>query len=246
MKKISTLILAASLSFTVNASEKIRVYAASSMTNAITELSESYTKQTGVNIINVFGGSSSLARQIEQGAPADVFISANKKWVEHLVKSEHIKQNNVVKFASNSLVLVTPKTSNIKFNVTNSTEWINTLNGSRLAIGQPDTVPAGIYSKETLKSLNVWEQLKTELAPTKNVRVALVLVELAESPLGIVYKTDAMASHKVIIAHNFDDSMHSPITYPLAQITETATVDGFIEFLKTDKAQRIIESYGFK
>ncbi|MGF1753604.1 molybdate ABC transporter substrate-binding protein [Vibrio makurazakiensis] len=245
MKKLCTLLLA-SLSLVANAEDTLRVYAASSMTNAITELSNSYTEAQGVNIVTVFGGSSSLARQIERGAPVDVFISANQKWVDHLVIQDVISPSNVSIFASNNLTLIAPKASNISFDVTDKSAWETNLKDQRLAIGQPESVPAGIYAKEALSTLNVWDSVSHNLAPTKNVRVALVLVELGEAPLGIVYKTDAMASDKVRVVHNFSDTLHSEITYPLAKVNESDSVDAFITYLKSEPAKQILNAYGFK
>ncbi|WP_394252209.1 molybdate ABC transporter substrate-binding protein [Vibrio profundi] len=245
MKKISTLLLTL-LSFTAHAEETIRVYAASSMTNAITELSAAFTQSHDVKITPVFGGSSSLARQIERGAPADIFISANQKWVNHLVKQGTIKQDNVSIFASNSLVLISPKDSTVSFDVAEQSEWGHHLENQRLAIGQPDSVPAGIYSKEALKTLGVWEAVDRNLASTKNVRVALVLVELGEAPLGMVYKTDAMASEKVRIVHHFNDFLHSKIDYPLAKISNSPATEDFMKYLKSAQAKQILERYGFK
>lgn len=245
MKKLSALLLA-SLAFAANAQETIRIYAASSMTNAITELSDSYMKKEDVKIIPVFGGSSSLARQIERGAPVDIFVSANQKWVDHLVNKGSIQPNAVSSFASNSLVLIAPKDSEGTLDVTDKAAWEANLKGERLAIGQPDSVPAGIYAKEALSALGVWDTINRQLAPTKNVRVALVLVELGEAPFGVVYKTDALASEKVRIVHSFSESLHSSITYPIANVSESQSANDFATYLKSEEAKQILNRYGFK
>jgi len=245
MKQLSALLLTV-LAFTANAEETIRIYAASSMTNAISELSNAFMQSHQVKVVTVFGGSSSLARQIERGAPADVFISANQKWVDYLVKQEAIDKSTVSEFASNSLVLITPKSSNSEFDVTSKKDWEKQLNGQRLAIGQPDSVPAGIYSKEALSEIGVWSSVSNRLASTKNVRVALVLVELGEAPLGIVYKTDALASDKVKIIHNFSETLHSKIAYPLAKVGSSKVAEEFIDYLTSDDAKKIIQRHGFQ
>ncbi len=148
-------------------------------------------------------------------------------------------------FAANSLVLIEPSDSSVKLNVTNKVSWANELKGQRLSVGDTNSVPAGIYAKQTLESLGVWETVKSRLAPAANVRAALALVELGEAPLGIVYKTDALMSKKVKIATEFQAKLHTPIIYPLVQMNQDKVVSNFVSYLKSSQATEILKQYGF-
>jgi molybdate transport system substrate-binding protein len=228
------------------AANDVRVYAAASMTNVISELAKEYQTQTGVNVITVFAGSSSLARQILNGAPADIYISANSHWVDYLVAEEVVDSKNVEVIAKNELVLIRSLNSDIeKFELKDASAWQNLLRHERIAIGQPDSVPAGIYAKETLSNLDVWSSVKRRTAPTNSVRVALALVERGEAPLGIVYKTDAIQNSKVTILDTFSSELHSPIVYPLAKLNNSEAVMAFSTFLNSENAKQIFIQYGF-
>ncbi|MBD1557791.1 molybdate ABC transporter substrate-binding protein [Vibrio sp. S9_S30] len=230
----------------VYAQENIRIYAASSMTNAVEEIIESFEASYDYNVIPVFGSSSSLARQINGGAPADVYISANSKWADYLQAQDNIKKENVAILASNTLVLISSPNKNIQFDVTKAGEWERILKNERMAIAQPDAVPAGIYAKEALTSLGVWDSVKKRTAHMKNVRAILAFVDVGESPLGIVYKTDAIASGKVKISYEFDESSHSKITYPLVNVSETNSATLLTRYFKSDAAKAVLQKHGFK
>ncbi|OXX75201.1 molybdate ABC transporter substrate-binding protein [Vibrio sp. V19_P1S1T109] len=246
MRKILLSIVAMLCCTAVYAQEKITVYAASSMTNAVNELIAAYQPKQPLDIVPVYAGSSALARQIEQGAPADIFISANDNWVTHLLNKNIVTSDRVTLLAGNQLVLIAPQSSKLNSLVVNDVAaWLDALNGSRLAIGNTMAVPVGMYAKEALEKLKVWSSLAPMLAQTNNVRLALALVERQEAALGIVYKTDALMSNKVKVVHEFDSSLHSAIHYPLVQLTERDTVNQFMLFLRSDQAKSILQNYGF-
>lgn len=246
MRKILLSIVAMLCCTAVYAQEKITVYAASSMTNAVNELIAAYQPKQPLDIVPVYAGSSALARQIEQGAPADIFISANDNWVTHLLNKNIVTSDKVTMLAGNQLVLIAPQSSKLNSLVVNDVAaWLDALNGSRLAIGNTMAVPVGMYAKEALEKLKVWSSLAPMLAQTNNVRLVLALVERQEAALGIVYKTDALMSNKVKVVHEFDSSLHSAIHYPLVQLTERDTVNQFMLFLRSDQAKSILQNYGF-
>lgn len=236
-----------SISFSTNAATDLKVYAASSMTNAIDEIAQDFKEKYDVTVTPVYGGSSSIARQIINGAPADVFISANTKWMDYLVDEGVIDGDNVTNLVRNSLVLITPQTSSIAvFNFADAKAWEAALNGSRLALGNPTSVPAGMYAKESLTTLGVWKEIQTKVAPAKNVRLALALVERGEAPLGVVYKTDAQLTSKVKIVGEFASDTHAAIVYPAAVVKDSTESRQFFQYLKSEDAKRVFAHYGFQ
>lgn len=240
-------VLFSQLSFANDASDvqPIKIYAASSLTNVLNELIAEYQHKYSVEIIPIYGGSSSLARQIEQGAPADLFISANEQWVKHLEKNGVVDKRNIQPFAQNRLVVIAPSDTSRNLNVNHVESWLSLLGDSRLAVGQTNAVPAGIYAKQSLESLGVWQSLNKHLAPTSNVRIALTLVERGEANLGIVYQSDAVVSDKVRVMHTFASTSHDPITYPLVTLSQLQGIEQFVAFLLSDSAQEALVKYGF-
>lgn len=250
MKKLVTL-LALALTTSLSsahalAAEKLRVYAASSMTNAVNLLVEEFEKNHSVDVIPVYASTSSLVRQIERGAPADIFISANEKWMTHLVDRDYVSSDNVTNLCENELVLISPKEDPISFDISKGEQWSELLNNERLAVGNTMSVPAGIYAKEALEKLAVWDDVKTRLAPSNNVRMALALVERSEAKLGIVYKTDALLSKEVNLVSTFPAELHTPIRYPVAKMSDQAVAQDFYTFLTSEKAKDILNSFGFE
>ncbi|WP_407558534.1 molybdate ABC transporter substrate-binding protein [Vibrio parahaemolyticus] len=236
-----------SISFSINAATDLKVYAASSMTNAIDEIAQDFKEKYDVTVTPVYGGSSSIARQIINGAPADVFISANTKWMDYLVDEGVIDGDNVTNLVRNSLVLIAPQTSSLAvFNFADAKAWEAALNGSRLALGNPTSVPAGMYAKESLTTLGVWKEIQTKVAPAKNVRLALALVERGEAPLGVVYKTDAQLTSKVKIVGEFASDTHAAIVYPAAVVKDSTESRQFFQYLKSEDAKRVFAHYGFQ
>ncbi|MBO7913896.1 molybdate ABC transporter substrate-binding protein [Vibrio splendidus] len=228
------------------AAEKLRVYAASSMTNAVNLLVEEFEKDHSVDVIPVYASTSSLVRQIERGAPADIFISANEKWMTHLVDRQLVSSDNVTNLCENELVLISPKETPISLDLANGDQWAKLLTNERLAVGNTMSVPAGIYAKEALETLGVWDDVKTRLAPSNNVRMALALVERSEAKLGIVYKTDALLSKEVNLVSTFPSNLHTPIRYPVAKLSDKVVAEEFYTFLNSEKAKNTLNSFGFE
>ncbi len=236
-----------SVSSAANAATELKVYAASSMTNAVNDIAQQFETKYDVTVTPVYGGSSSIARQILNGAPADIFISANNKWMDYLVKSKAVKNDSVTNLVQNSLVLIAPKASTIEpFDFSDANAWNQALEGNRLALGNPVSVPAGMYAKESLTNLGVWKKLERQIAPAKNVRLALALVERGEAPLGVVYKTDALLTDKVKVVGEFANDTHADIIYPAAIVKDSTQSEQFFEYLKSDDAKKVFSQYGFQ
>ena len=248
MKKRLLTVALTFLAFQVSAQDSIKVYAASSMTNVVNELISEFEKNNDIDVTPVYASTSSLVRQIERGAPADVFIAANQKWMTHLVDRGYVLSDNVTNWAGNELVLIQSKsheTDYASFKLDDAKVWQEALVNERLAVGNTMSVPAGIYAKESLETLGVWESVRRRLAPSNNVRMALALVERQEARLGIVYKTDAMLSKDVSIIDTFPESSHSPIRYPVAKVSDNASTQAFYTFMQGDFSKSILERYGF-
>lgn len=175
-------------------------------------------------MVSSFASSSTLARQIEAGAPADLFISADQKWMDYAVDKKSIDTASRQTLLGNSLVVVAPKASEQKdFTIDSKTNWTTLLNGGRLAVGDPEHVPAGIYAKEALQKLGAWETLSPKLAPAEDVRGALALVERNEAPLGIVYGSDAVASKGVKVVATFPEDSHKKWSTPSRLLMDIKT-----------------------
>ncbi|WP_325080884.1 molybdate ABC transporter substrate-binding protein [Klebsiella aerogenes] len=227
---------------------KVTVFAAASLTNAMQDIAQAYKKERHVEVVSSFASSSTLARQIEAGAPADLFISADQKWMDYAVDKKSIDTATRTTLLGNSLVVVAPKASDRgDITINAKTDWVSLLQGGRLAVGDPDHVPAGIYAKEALQKLGAWETLSPKLAPAEDVRGALALVERNEAPLGIVYGSDAVASKGVKVVGAFPEDSHKKVEYPLAIVDghKNATVTAFYDYLKGPEASAIFKRYGF-
>jgi len=227
---------------------RITVFAAVSMTNVITEITEQFNEKEIGRVTTSFAASSTLAKQIENGAPADIFISADLEWMDYLDRKKMIEPSTRFVLAGNRIVIIA--------NIKNGWEPVSLLTGSgfnsvlgdrRLALGDPEHVPAGRYAKDALECQGIWTHIKDRIAPCANVRSALMLVEQNEAPLGIVYKTDAMLSRQVRVVGRFPENCQPDITYPAAiiigRISDAAIA--FIDYLKTDKAVNILIRAGF-
>ncbi|EPC1628675.1 molybdate ABC transporter substrate-binding protein [Yersinia enterocolitica] len=226
----------------------ITVFAAASLTNALQDIAVQYKKEKQVDVVASYASSSTLARQIEQGAPADLFISADQQWMDYAIDKQQMVANTRYTLLGNELVLIAPKDSKItKVAIDKKTDWKKLLEGGRLAVGDPDHVPTGIYAKESLENLGAWATLAPEMARANNVRSAMALVERAEAPLGIVYGSDAIASDKVKVVGVFPEASHKPVEYPMAIVKghENPTVTAFYDYLKSPAAAVIFEKYGF-
>jgi molybdate transport system substrate-binding protein len=193
--------------------------------------------------VSSFASSSTLARQIEAGAPADLFISADQKWMDYAADKKAIDPATRATLLGNSLVVVAPKASaQGAITIDEKTDWTSLLKGGRLAVGDPQHVPAGIYAKEALQKLGAWETLSPKLAPAEDVRGALALVERNEAPLGIVYGSDAVASKGVKVVGTFPEASHQKVEYPLAIVDghRNAAVSAFYDYLKGPEASAIL------
>lgn len=232
-------------SFAANAEQKITVFAAASLTNAITEIADAYEKEKAVKIQTSFAASSTLAKQIEQGAPADIFISADTKWMNYLQDRSLVDASSKANLLGNHLVLIAPKGRSFKIDMDKSFNFAGSFAG-RLCTGETESVPVGIYAKQALKNLGWWDAIKMRLVGTQDVRAALVFVERSECSAGIVYETDAKVSAKVEIVAVFPDASHEPVIYPLALVKGASSqASGFYDYLKSDKAKVIFTKYGF-
>ncbi len=193
-----------------------------------------------------FAASSTLARQIENGAPADVFFSADLEWMDYLQTRKLIQVATRHDVLGNHLVLVAPVTSKITLRIAPNFPLLAAVGNSRLAIGDPDGVPAGRYAHEALTKLGVWNAVADRLARADSVRSALVLVDRGEAPLGIVYQTDALIDKNVRVVDVFPDNTHLPITYPIA-LANGAKADAaeFLSYVQSPAADIIFKRYGF-
>ncbi|ODA28753.1 molybdate ABC transporter substrate-binding protein [Veronia pacifica] len=237
------------ISSPVSAKERVLVFAASSMTNALMDIGRQFDRQHDSEIVFSFASSSALARQIAYGAPADLYLSANQEWMDYLAGKQAVVADSTVVLLSNQLVLVSPKV-NSSAAVTLNSDWdlVAAIGDSRLAIADPDHVPAGRYAKQSLEHLGLWNKASSHLAQSANVRAALALVERGESPYGIVYQTDAKVSDNVRVAATFPPDSHSPILYPLALVkrdTSEMTLT-FYRYLQGPEAAKVFRHYGFE
>lgn len=247
-KALLSIVASTCLSFSFVAQAKITVFAAASMTNVLEEIKSEYVKANPKNEVDFsFASSSVLARQISQGAPAQVFISANQKWMDFLEEKGAIETKSRRDLVGNRLVMVAPKGSKIEnVDVLNS-QWHSHLANTYLAVGDPDHVPAGKYAKEAFTFLKQWGDLETKLARANNVRAALALVEQGESPLGVVYATDAAASQKVKTVAIFPENSHPAIEYPVAIVKGQDNEESrqFLAYLQSESAVKIFQKFGF-
>ena len=229
--------------------ETVKVYAAASLTNVISDIAVVYKKQhPQTDIVPVFGASSALAKQIEAGAKSDLFFSADVDWMNYLIKKQMITENKSKALLSNQLVLISPKKLNIAFKAQPNFNFAQSFKG-HVCTGQMESVPAGKYAKQSLIKLNWLDSLKGRIVGTDDVRSALAFVERGECDVGIVYKTDALISKKVKVIGTFPENSHHPILYPLA-LTQQGEKNGdavqFEKFVKSSPQAKIIyQKYGF-
>jgi len=220
---------------------EVTVYAAASLTNALGDIAKAYEAATGVKVKTSFAASGALAKQIETGAPADVFISADSKWADYLDGKGKIDHDSLVNLLGNSLVLVAPKGKGFPVRFEKDFDFAKAFKG-KLCTGETDSVPVGIYAKEALVNLGWWEAIRPRIVGTDDVRSALGLVARGECA-GIVYETDAKVSDQVDILATFPASLHAPIVYPAALVSQSSQAKAFFEYLKG--AQPVFARYGF-
>lgn len=227
--------------------QDLLVFAAASLKDALDAVIEESAASGSTAVAASYASSSALARQIEQGAPADIFVSANPAWMDYLMERDLIRDGTRTDLLGNGLVLVAPAESEIELTIAPGFDLLGALDGGRLAMGDPDHVPAGIYGKAALASLGVWELVASRVARADNVRAALALVSRDEAPLGIVYRSDAVADPGVRVVGVFPSESHPPIIYPVAVLAESKhpAAAGLVEFLKSAAAAQVFERFGF-
>jgi molybdate transport system substrate-binding protein len=241
---LALLLLAADPGFAPPPPAKVLVFAAASLREALDEAGRQYERQTGVKVLASYAASSTLAKQIESGAPADVFISADLEWMDYLASRELIAGGTRANLLTNRLVLICPVAARPQ-----PTALMDVLMaGERIAIANPDHVPAGKYARAALEHFDVWPKIQDKLLPTDNVRIALSLVARGEAPLGIVYRSDAKAEPQVRIVAEFPANSHPAIVYPAAAVAESKNkaAKQFLDYLRTPEARTIFQKHGFE
>jgi molybdate transport system substrate-binding protein len=223
------------------------VFAAASLKNALDAISEQWRRETGKHAVMSYAASSTLAKQIEQGAPAQIFISADLDWMDYAAQRNLIKPETRSNLLGNRIVLIVPKDKAQKVEIKPGFDLAKMLGDGRLAMANADSVPAGKYGKTALEKLGVWPSVSGSIAQAENVRAALLFVSRGEAPVGIVYQTDAAADPGVAIAGTFPENTHPPIIYPIA-LTAGATntdAEAFLAYIKSAKAKPLFEAQGF-
>jgi molybdate transport system substrate-binding protein len=225
---------------------EVTVYAAASLTNVLQEVGTKFGASGTAKVKFSFAASSLLARQIEAGADADIFFSADTEWMSYLADRKLIQGTTRKELFGNHLVLIAPTSSNVSLEIGPNFPLAAALGDGRLAVADPDTVPAGRYARQALTSLGVWASVAERLVRAENVRVALAYVARGEAPLGIVYETDAKAEAKVKVIGTFPDNSHERIVYPIAlTVNGNAEAKVFLAFVEGDEAAAIFRRYGF-
>src|SRR6476659_6901913 len=247
------LLVAAGLAWTAGAlpavaqGKDVVVFAAASLKNALDDIAGQWQRETGKKAVISYAASNTLIKQIEQGAPADIFISADLDWMDYGQQKGLIKPDTRSNLLGNRLVLVAPKDSTVTADIKSGFDLTALLKGGRLAMGNVDAVPAGKYGKASLEKLGAWDGVKDKIAQAESVRAALLLVARGEAPLGIVYQTDAAADPTVKIVGTFPENTHPPIIYPIALTKDSTNPDAlaFLNFTRSPAARPIFERQGF-
>lgn len=222
------------------------VYAAASLADALADIDKAFTVRTGIHVTSSLAASSTLAKQIEAGAPADVYFSADLQWMGYLQQRGLLRagSRDVV---GNSLVLIAPAARRLRVQIAPHFDLANLLGDGRLAVADPDSVPAGIYAREALENLGVWSSVVPRLVRAENVRVALEYVARGDAPLGIVYRTDALAEKRVRIVGIFPGDSHPPIVYPAALTRHAgAAAVRYLAFITSADAGVVFRKWGFE
>jgi molybdate transport system substrate-binding protein len=235
------------------AEEAITVFAAASLKNALDDTDAAFSKAMGIKVVASYAASSALVKQIEQGAPADVFISADLRWMDYAAEHKLIKPDSRVNLLGNRLVLIAPQDSKLdhvaiaKGPGDLGFDIAKLAGDGRIAVADVKAVPAGRYAKTALTSLGAWAAAEPKLAQAENVRATLAFVARNETPLGIVYATDAKIEPKVKIVGEFPDDAYPPVTYPVAETSasKNAAAARYLAFLRTGAAKAVFEKYGF-
>jgi molybdate transport system substrate-binding protein len=225
---------------------ELLVFAAASLTNVLGEMSTEFTRQGGVPVKLSFAASSVLARQIEAGGKADLFISADQEWMDYLQQRDLIEKASRRNLVGNRLVLIAPADSKVDLKIAPGFPLAAALGKGRLSTGDPDTVPVGRYARSALTTLGLWDELQDRLVRADNVRSAMMFVARGEAPLGIVYTTDALIDPKVRIVDTFPENTHPPITYPGAVVKGArGEANAYLDFLASTPVRETWKKFGF-
>jgi len=228
--------------------QSLTIFAAASLKNALDDVNAAFSNTTGVKVTTSYEASSALATQIEAGAPADVFVSADLRWMDYAADHNLIKPDTRVNLLGNRLVLITPTSSKLdKVEIKKGFDIAKLAGDGRIAVADVKAVPAGLYAKAALTTLGAWDAAEPKLAQAMNVRATLAFVARDETPIGIVYETDAKIEPKVKIIGVFPDSSYPPVTYPVAATaaSKSEQTPRYLSFLRTSTAKAIFERYGF-
>ena len=250
MLKRTTLALLAGLLLAMPAraqEQTTTVFAAASLKNALDDINAAYTRNTGRKVVASYAASSALVKQIEEGAPADVFISADQEWMDYIAQKKLVVPKSRMNLLGNRLVLTAAKDTKLDdVKIGPGFDIAKLAGDGRIAVADVRAVPAGKYAKAALEKLGAWKAAESKLAPAENVRAALVMVARGEAPLGIVYETDARIEPGVKVIGTFPESSHPPIVYPAA-MTVKAKGDApkYFAFLTSGTALVFFERYGF-
>ena len=226
----------------------ITVFAAASLKESLDEQARRFEADTGSRVVVSYGASNALAKQIEAGAPANLFISADLDWMDYLDQRRLLAPGSRVNLLRNTLVLVAPTGSSTALKIGPGFDLAGALGGGKLAMANPDSVPAGRYGKAALESLGAWSKVEKQVVRSENVRAALALVARGEAAYGVVYRTDALAEKGVRIVDTFPETSHPPIVYPAALVVAddvTPPAKALLDYLRSAAARSIWDKYGF-
>ncbi|MBL8516273.1 MAG: molybdate ABC transporter substrate-binding protein [Betaproteobacteria bacterium] len=244
----ATLLCGLAVLFTASTrADTVTVFAAASLKESLEAAAGQFEAASGHKIVISFAASSALARQIEAGAPADLFISADLDWAEYLEKKQLFSPGTRINLLKNGLVLIAPVASTATLKLAPGINFAPIIGERRIAMANPEVVPAGRYGKAALQALGAWESIKGKVAGAENVRAALALVSRGEAPLGIVYRTDALADKGVRIVDTFPANTHPPIVYPAAVMagSKTPAAKAFLAHLSARETQAVWQRFGF-
>jgi molybdate transport system substrate-binding protein len=229
------------------AAADVTVFAAASLREAFDAAASDFQKATGHRVIASYAGSNALARQVESGAPADLFISADADWIDYLERRGLARPGSRVNLLANELVLVAPADSTVQLKLAPGVDMLRALGPKRIALADPDVVPAGKYAKAAFMKLGVWGAVQLRVATADNVRAALALVARGETALGVVYRTDAVADRGVRIVDVFPPGTHPAIVYPMLRLRhESAAADQLAAWLRGMQARAVFQRFGFR
>ncbi len=247
MSRTMFLLVISTFTAFVHAEQRISVFAAASLTNALGEIAAQFEKATGTKVALSFASSATLAKQIENGAPANIFVSADAKWMDYLQDKAKIVIESRRNLVGNDLVLIAPVGRGFKVTMKRDFDFAGSFAG-KLCTGDPASVPVGIYGKAALTSLGWWDTIASRIVGTEDVRAALAFTEKGECAAAIVYATDAKISSKVEVVAKFPESTHVPIVYPIACVKGRASraSDEFLRYLAVKPATTILEKFGFQ